>query len=612
MDNIIYVKYTDYIGIPPDYKEEKLKIGKLEGGSMKKLLSHKYFRWIVGLFMVIVLVSGVYINKRSEKKHIPYNEFIDYVTTEQVDEVTISNSSNVLFKLKGDNEVYITDNPRTLYFKENLLLKGINVIEANQNSSAYIIEYIMSGALLFGIYYMVVKGSKNRNSAMSLANKQVEMQELKVDFSDIAGNVEAKEQVQDIVDFIKQPQKYAELGARMPKGVILYGPPGTGKTLMAKAIAKEANVPFFSVNGSDFVQLYVGVGASRVREIFKEARKHKKAVIFIDEIDAIGKKRSSNPHNSNDEKDQTLNALLTEMSGFKEDEGIVVIAATNRLDMLDEALLRAGRFDRHVEVGYPDVHAREQIIRLYLKNKPVSEEVDPQALARQTVYFTGAMIESLLNEAAILAAKRNIKMITEEDIQTAFYIVIAGMQKKDRSSITSLDRQITAFHEAGHALITKLVAPDNTIAKVTIIPSTRGAGGFSMNIPKDKMYLTKSEILGQIKISLAGRAAEELVFGSDNITTGASNDIEKASSYIKDYIAKYGMDEEYGMVNINTILGYEGSNNQTLLDKCSVKIKELYTETKDIIERNKSILNEIAHSLLEKETLDEKDIASFF
>ena len=579
---------------------------------MKKLISHKYFRWILLLFMITAFISGVYINKRFEKEHIPYNEFLNLVTMQKVDEVTFGDSSKVVFKLKGDHKVYTTDNPRTLDFKENLLLKGINVVEASQTASSYIIDYIMSIALLLGVFYIVVRGSKKKDGAMSLANKQIEMQELKVDFSDIAGNIEAKEQVKDIVDFIKNPHKYAKLGARMPKGVILYGPPGTGKTLMAKAIAKEAEVPFFSVNGSDFVQLYVGVGASRVREIFKEARKHKKAVIFIDEIDAIGKKRSSNPHHSNDEKDQTLNALLTEMSGFKEDEGIVVIAATNRLDMLDEALLRAGRFDRHVEVGYPDAHAREQIIRLYLKNKPVSEEVDPVALARQTVYFTGAMIESLLNEAAILAAKGNTKVITEEDIQTAFYIVIAGMQKKDRSGITSLDREITAFHEAGHALVTKLVAPDNSIAKVTIIPSTKGAGGFSMNIPKDKMYLTKSEILGQIKISLAGRAAEELIFGSDNITTGASNDIEKASSYIKDYIAKYGMDEEYGLINLSTILGHEGTSNQTLLDKCASKIKELYADTKDIIEKNKTTLNNIAQSLLEKETLDEKDIASFF
>lgn len=579
---------------------------------MRKLLSHKYFKWIIIFFVLTALTSGIYMNKRSEKEHISYPEFLNLVTGKKVDEVTISNTSKIIFKLKEDSRVYITDNPRTENFKEKLLLEGIQVTEANQSSSAYIVEYIMSIALFASIFYLVFRGSKGKNSVMSLANKQVEMQELKVDFSDIAGNVEAKEQVQDIVDFIKNPKKYGKLGARMPKGVILYGPPGTGKTLMAKAIAKEADVPFFSVNGSDFVQLYVGVGASRVREIFKEARKHKKAVIFIDEIDAIGKKRSSNPNHSNDEKDQTLNALLTEMSGFKEDEGIVVIAATNRLDMLDEALLRAGRFDRHVEVGYPDVHAREQIIRLYLKNKPVSEEVDPKALAKQTVYFTGAMIESLLNEAAILAAKNNTHVITEEDIQTAFYIVIAGMQKKDRSSITNLDREITAFHEAGHALVTKLLAPDNTIAKVTIIPSTKGAGGFSMNIPKDKMYMTRSEILAQIKISLAGRAAEEIIFGPENITTGASNDIEKASSYIKDYIAKYGMDDAYGMINVETILGYEGGNNQPLLEKCSLKIKELYGETKEIIEKNQTILDQIAKSLLEKETLDEKDIASFF
>ncbi|MDF2594271.1 MAG: hflB [Clostridia bacterium] len=573
----------------------------------------KYLKYgLIGI-VVIAVVIGIYFNKHSKNTEVNYKTFLTMINEKQIEQVEISSEAKIKFKRVGDEATYITDNPRVEGFKEKLLLNGIEVLE-NTSNTLYMFQYILSTALFGGLFIFVFKTAKKRGTGgmMSLAASPVQSDQLTQGFSSIAGNVEAKDQVQDVIDFMKAPEKYARMGARMPKGIILYGPPGTGKTLMAKAIAKEAEVAFFSVSGSDFVQLYVGVGAGRVREIFAEARKHKKAVIFIDEIDAIGKKRSQNANNSNDEKDQTLNALLTEMSGFKEDEGIVIIAATNRLDMLDDALLRAGRFDRHIEVGYPDINAREQIIRLHLNNKPVADDVDTKALAKQTVYFTGAMLENLLNEAAILAAKNNIEVISKDDIDASFYTVIAGKEKKDRSSITPLDRKITAFHEAGHALVTKLIAPDHSVTKVTIIPSTKGAGGFSMNIPKDKMYLTKTEILSQIKISLAGRAAEEMIFGRDNITTGASNDIEKASEYIKNYIVKYGMDEEFGLINVSIIMGKEHLDNQMILDKCMEKIQELYKETQKIIVEHKDILNRLAEALLEKETLDEMEIASFF
>jgi cell division protease FtsH len=574
----------------------------------------KYLRYIMIGVVLIAVVVGIYINKHSRLSDVNYTQFLTMMNEKQIEEVIISSDAKLKFKQVGDESTYLTDNPRVEGFKEKLLLSGVKVTESS-NSSSYFAQSIFSMLLFVGLGVFIFANAKKRGMGggmMSLSASPVEANRLTQDFSNIAGNVEAKEQVQDVIDFIKSPDKYVKMGARMPKGIILYGPPGTGKTLMAKAIAKEADVAFFSVSGSDFVQLYVGVGASRVREIFAEARKHKKAVIFIDEIDAIGKKRSHNAANSNDEKDQTLNALLTEMSGFKEDEGIVIIAATNRLDMLDDALLRPGRFDRHIEVGYPDVNAREQIIKLHLKNKPISDDVDTKALAKQTVYFTGAMLENLLNEAAISAAKSNISVIEKQDIQTAFYTVIAGKEKKDRSSITQLDREITAFHEAGHALVTKLVAPDNSVAKVTIIPSTKGAGGFSMNIPKDKMYLTKKEILNQIKISLAGRAAEEIVFGVENVTTGASNDIEKASQYIKDYIVKYGMDEEVGLINLGIIMGQDTLDNTSLVKKCSEEMKRLYHETKDLIIDHRGILDELTQALLEKETLEESEIASFF
>ena len=381
---------------------------------------------------------------------------------------------------------------------------------------------------------------------------------------------------------------------------------------MAKAIAKEAGVPFFTVSGSDFVQLYVGVGASRVRELFKEARKHEKAVIFIDEIDAIGKKRSPSTLQSNDEKDQTLNALLTEMSGFKDEEGIVVIAATNRIDTLDEALLRPGRFDRHIEIGYPDINAREAIIKLYFKNRPIADEVSSSDLAKQTVFFTGAMLANLINEAAIEAANSGEACITSKHLETAFYTVIAGREKKDRSSISQLDREITAYHEAGHALITKLLAPENSVTKVTIIPSTKGAGGFSMNIPKDKFYLNKKELINRIKISLAGRGAEELIFGKDYITTGASNDIEKASSDLREFLLRYGMDEELGLINIATLTKQENFMDAKWLEKSQEYMRQFYEETKLVLKENENLLRDIAKALLDKETLNEKELASFF
>ena len=570
---------------------------------------------ILGIILTITLVVlGIYTQKHKNNQHISYNEFLNELNTKQVEEVILSSGSDLQFKLKGNQTIYKTDNPRKEGFKEQLLLNEVKVTEQTGDTT-FTIQYILSLSMmgvLFFVIFRTVKKVGSSGGAMKMSHKAIEASELKVDFSNIAGNVEAKEQVEDVIDFMKHPERYAKMGARMPKGLILYGPPGTGKTLMAKAIAKEAGVTFFSVSGSDFVQMYVGVGASRVRDIFKEARKYEKAVIFIDEIDAIGKKRSHTAAQSNDEKDQTLNALLTEMSGFKEDEGIIVIAATNRLDMLDEALLRPGRFDRHIEVGYPDLGAREAIIRLHLKNKPIADEISPSEIAKQTVFFTGAMLENLLNEAAILAATQGEKVIYKKHIDAAFYTIIAGKEKKDRSNISELDRKITAYHEAGHALVTKLVAPENSVTKVTIIPSTKGAGGFSMNVPKDKMYLTKKELLARIQISLAGRVAEELIFGKDYVTTGASNDIEKASIDMKHYMVKYGMDEEIGLVNLEAIMGKQTIENDVLLKKCQGMMKVLYEETKALMNSHKEKLEGLTLALLEKETLNEEEIASFF
>lgn len=580
---------------------------------MKKLAKNKVLAWIIGLFICGVFILGMHMQKNQTKHQVNYVQFIELLNDNKVSEVNINSGAMVKFKVKGEDITFTTDNPRKAEFKEMLLLKNVKVTEGTQTT--FSLQPIFSSMIMIGIMgfvFMQVKRTSSKSGNMGLERTKVDSKDLVVGFDQIAGNVEAKEQVGDVIEFIKSPEKYQKLGAKMPRGIMLYGPPGTGKTLMAKAIAKEAGVPFFSVSGSDFVQLYVGVGASRVRELFKEANKHEKAVIFIDEIDAIGKKRSPNAFQSNDEKDQTLNALLTEMSGFKGKDGIVVIAATNRLDTLDEALLRPGRFDRHIEMGYPDVKAREAIIKLYFKDRPISDEVSSSDLAKQTVFFTGAMLENLINEAAIEAANLGEEVITNRHLETAFYTVIAGKEKKDRSSISEIDRKITAYHEAGHALVTKLLAPDNSVTKVTIIPSTKGTGGFSMNIPKDKFYLNKSEIIARIKISLAGRGAEELIFGSEYITTGASNDIEKATEDLRQMMIKYGMDNDMGLINLSVLTGKETYEEAKWIEKSQNYMKEFYEETKMLIKEHEVTLRNIAESLLEKETLNEKEIASFF
>lgn len=574
---------------------------------------NKIFKWALPFIFLAVSLSFLFFYQRSKIEEMTYYEFLEKVESNQVEEVILNSNPKMKVRLKeGSDKIYVTDNPRNPELKEFLLKQQIQVVE--DDSATF--SNILRGVFMIGIFFAFLRymsknfGQQSAKDMMNIQTSALPGPNKTYSFNDVAGNEEAKEEVKDIIDFLKKPEKYIKYGARMPRGIIFYGPPGTGKTLMAKAIAGEAGVPFFSVSGSDFVQMYVGVGASRIRSLFEKARKAGKALIFIDEIDALGKKRAASVTGGNDERDQTLNALLTEMSGFKENEGIIVIAATNRLDVLDEALLRPGRFDRQVEIALPDVKGREEILRLHGKNKPLSDEVDFSKLAKQTVYFSGAMLENLLNEAAIMAANRNAKAISLKDIDKAFYKIIAGSEKKDRSNILEKDREITAFHEAGHALVTKLIAPGHTVSKVTIIPSTKGAGGFSMNISPDKMYHTKKDMEVQIMISLAGRAAEELIFGEDNITTGASNDIEKATQIIRDYVVKYGMSKSLGLLNIDVLFNNQSQafSEEVLIKECSKHMERLYKETRNLIIEHKYYLNQIAKGLLYKESLSEEDL----
>jgi cell division protease FtsH len=571
-------------------------------------------KYIIGALLIIALIlAGVLWNPSPDPVKISYNQFLEFVEEGKVEKVHLDYSSDQILGEYKDGLSFTTDNPRIESLKESLLLEDIIVEEKSQRVQgeqliSMILTLSMIGVLLF-VAKRNISNQKQTTSGKSLFSA-VLPENVNIKFNDVAGNDEAKESIQEIVDFIKNPEKYAQYGARLPRGIIFYGSPGTGKTLMAKAVAGESEVPFIAVSGSDFVQMYVGVGASRIRDLFKKARSYGKCVIFIDEIDALGKKRDGGLEGGgNDERDQTLNALLAEMSGFSDNEGIVVIAATNRIDTLDEALLRPGRFDRHIEIQLPDIQSRLKILEHHAKNKPLDKDVDLNKLARQTVYFSGAKLENLLNEAAILAARRSGDKIQAEDIDRAFYTVIAGSEKKDRSTISDEDRKITAYHESGHALMTRLIAPENRVSRITIIPSTKGAGGFSMNIPPERMYYKKKDLENSIKIALAGRGAEELIFGEENITTGASNDLEKATGTLLNIVRRLGMNSRTGLLNYDVLYnnGFRQVQDE-VLEECRVLMDEFYREVKELLWENRRILKALAESLLIHETLDERDL----
>lgn len=558
---------------------------------------------------IVILATGLfYIKNKNKVEEMPYTLFLTHVQKGLVEEVELSNNGKINIKLKN-GKIAITDNPRTEKFKEELLLYNIKVVEKDGNLNQIIPMFLLISGMGLMIFYLNRNMSKQAEKEMSnMSRMDTEYSSNRITFDDVAGNEEAKESLMDMVDFIKNPEIYNRFGARLPRGVLLYGAPGTGKTLLAKAMAGEADVPFYAVSGSDFVQVYAGLGASRIRELFKKAKEAGKSVIFIDEIDSLGKKRKSGDHPSGSEEgDRTLNALLTEMSGFKENEGIIVVAATNRIDTLDEALLRPGRFDRQVEVSLPDVNGRYEILKLHSKNKPISKNVDLKKVALETIYFSGAKLENLMNESAIIAVKEKSKEITMEHINRAYYSVLVGDEKKDRSAINHRDKEITAYHEAGHALVAKMVAKENRVTKVSIIPSTKGMGGFSLNIPPDKMYQTKKDILSNIMIALGGRAAEEIIYGKEQITTGASSDLEKATDMTLSMIGVFGMDEIVGLLNYN-VLSNRNIDDGVILNRSKDILNNLYLDTIKLLKDYIGDLKALAENLIEKEVLCEEEI----
>ena len=466
-------------------------------------------------------------------------------------------------------------------------------------------------------------GGKMMNFGKSRAHMSNENDQ-KFTFKDVAGLEEEKEDMAEIVDFLRNPKKYNTLGARIPKGVLLEGPPGTGKTLLAKAVAGEAGVPFFSISGSDFVEMFVGVGASRVRDLFDDAKKNAPCIVFIDEIDAVARKRGSGLGGGHDEREQTLNQMLVEMDGFGTNEGIIVLAATNRVDILDPAILRPGRFDRKVMVGRPDVKGREEILRVHVRNKPLSDDVDLHEIARTTAGFAGADLENLMNESAIAAAKANRAYITKEDVDKSFIKVGIGGEKKSRL-VPESERRITAYHESGHAILFHLLPHVGPVHLVSIIPTGMGAGGYTMPLPEnDNVFMTKGKMLDEIRVSLGGRIAEEMIL--DDITTGASQDIKEASKYARAMVTKYGMSDKLGLINYESndqeevFLGRDLGHSRVYSEEVAAEIDEevkrivdmCYKEAKAILEENIDILHKCASILLEKERIARPEFESLF
>ena len=528
-----------------------------------------------------VLLLFLLLGTGEQAAILSYADFWLMAESGQVESVTLTDGEYWQSTLT-DGTAIRTPNPRAIDGKERLLALDISVKEQENALPAWALGLIAIGAF---ILFSQSKG-KGALGLKKYAAVQADERVPEISFQDVAASRETLQSLQDLAAFLKEPKRFAEFGARAPKGVLLYGPPGTGKTLLARALAGEAKAPFFAMSGADFVQVYVGVGASRVRELFRKARKAGGGVIFIDEIDAIGKKRDS----GNDEREQTLNALLTEMSGFSESDGIIVLAATNRLDTLDPALLREGRFDRRIEVGLPDQDQRLQILRVHARKKPLDENISLESWAGQTALFSGAQLEALLNEEAIRAARRGSGPILESDLESAFCGVTVGEESPRR--MTAAEKRVTAWHEAGHAVITHCMLPEARLTRVTIIPSSRGAAGYSMSVQPDKLLHTRRDLIAVICAALGGRAAEEMLLGRENVTTGAANDLKKAREIAAAMAKDYAMGET----------GDPDKDENAILLEAMNRARACLKDRRETLER-------LAQALLTKETLRENDLA---
>lgn len=586
----------------------------------------------VGFYLLIILIAITVIDHfsvdTSNKQEINYTEFVKQVDAKNISSVTIQNNN-----IKGtlsDGTEFTTITPGYPNSDGDLIktleANGVNIKAENPPETPWwmtLFSSLLPMILLIGVWFFIMQQSQGGGSrVMSFGKSRAKMMgdgKVKVTFSDVAGADEAKQELSEVVEFLKHPKKFNDLGARIPKGVLLFGPPGTGKTLLAKAVAGEAGVPFFTISGSDFVEMFVGVGASRVRDLFEQAKKNAPCIVFIDEIDAVGRQRGAGLGGGHDEREQTLNQLLVEMDGFAANEGIIIIAATNRPDILDPALLRPGRFDRQIVVDRPDVRGREAILKVHTKGKPVDSNVDLNILARRTPGFTGADLSNLVNEAALLSARRNKKTISMNSLEESIERVIAGPERKSKV-ISDREKRLTAYHEGGHALIGLLLPNADPVHKVTIIPRGR-AGGYTLMLPKeDRSYATRGELLDRLKTMLGGRVAEEVVL--KEISTGASNDIQQASRLVRSMITQYGMSDVIGPISFGegqdhqVFLGRDFNNQRNYSEDVACEIdkevrryiEEAYEECRRLLVENIDKLHLIAKALMEKETLEASEL----
>lgn len=592
----------------------------------------------LAIILIVLIVSYIWQQSSLMGNTISYNEYIQNVDSGQVSQATIGQnketpSGQIYMTLKDGKHatIYVPDvNEEIKYLTDN----GITVDTTDVQRDSILLTTILPMLIVFGGCFLIFMVLNNRaasgggggNAMMNFGKSRAKMindHSKRVTFKEVAGLEEEKEELAEVVDFLSNPKKYTQVGARIPKGILLVGPPGTGKTLLAKAVAGEAGVPFFSISGSDFVEMFVGVGASRVRDLFEQAKRNAPCIVFIDEIDAVARQRGTGMGGGHDEREQTLNQLLVEMDGFGVNEGIIVMAATNRVDILDPAILRPGRFDRKVGVGRPDIKGREEILGVHAKNKPLGQDVDLHKIAQTTAGFTGADLENLLNEAAINAAKKKQSFLTQSDIEQAFIKVGIGAEKRSKV-ISEKEKKITAYHEAGHAILFHLLPDVGPVHTISIIPTGMGAAGYTMPLPEsDELFNTKGKMLQNIVVSLGGRVAEEMIF--DDITTGASQDIKQATETARAMVTKYGMSERLGLINYGNddnevFIGRDlahsrayGENVATVIDE-EVKriIDDCYHKAQSLIKEHEYVLHKCAAALLEKEKIGTEEFEAMF
>ncbi len=587
---------------------------------------NKFFKNVLFYLLIIIVMIWMfdfYGEKNAKPSEISYSSFLQHVQQDEIKQVTIVD--NVISGKLKDGKDFSTVAPNDSKLVEKLESKNVDIKAELPPQPPWwmsILSSLLPMLIIVGLWFMFMNqggagGGKVMNFGKSRARRYDE-EKLQVKFKDVAGVEEAKQELEEVVEFLKHPQKYNELGAKIPKGVLLYGPPGTGKTLLAKAVAGEAGVPFFSISGSDFVEMFVGVGASRVRDLFDQAKKNAPCIVFIDEIDAVGRQRGAGLGGGHDEREQTLNQMLVEMDGFSANEGIIMIAATNRPDILDPALLRPGRFDRQIVVDRPDIKGRTAILGVHIKGKPIGDDVNLDVIAQRTPGFTGADLSNLVNEAALLTARKDKKVINMPEMEEAAERVIMGPERKSRV-ISDKEKRLTAYHEGGHTIVGMLLEHTDPVHKVTIIPRGR-AGGYTLSLPKeDKYYATRSEMLDELKVLLGGRVAEALVL--KEISSGASNDLQRATQLARQMICEYGMSDNIGPVTFGhrqdqVFLGRDIARDKDYSEEVAAEIdkevrsfmEDAYAATEQLLSENIDKLHVIAEALMKKETLDEEEI----